>query len=306
MQSDCTSDSRLVLFSPSGQNFAKTFRPLATGLAKWRPLLRVGGIDCAVEENNPTCTDHNTTGYPTLKIYPGDHREGDSDPDKLLGGRTIPMLRHTIATFLANVERLPLLEPALASALLGKMAGAMAGGWPAADTYVVVEPEGSSLGKQMTLDLLHDEPEAVARLRSVLVPRPADPETNATDAPDVVAAIEQAEDLKVRLGVTTAFAVVLIPAGKSTEPKLLNAIGSDPTYDDFYKAVLHHVSPMRKELHAQEQAAKEARIAAEVAAAEEAKAIEVEVVADEKAKAMLEMTDQIGAADQVLLDLGLI
>ena len=70
-------------------------------------------------------------------------------------------------------------------------------------------------------------------LRSVLVPAMADPDSNVTGAPEVVAAIEQADELKVRLGVTTAFGVVLVPAGKLTEPKLLSATDKDPVYDEF-------------------------------------------------------------------------
>ena len=64
-----------------------------------------------------------------------------------------------------------------------------------------------------------------------------DPDSNVTESPEAAAAIEQAvgqaDDLKVRLGVTTAFAVVLIPAGKLTEPKLLSTTEKDPVYDAF-------------------------------------------------------------------------
>eukprot|EP00091_Calanus_sinicus_P000720 TRINITY_DN10655_c0_g1_i1.p1 TRINITY_DN10655_c0_g1~~TRINITY_DN10655_c0_g1_i1.p1 ORF type:complete len:149 (-),score=34.02 TRINITY_DN10655_c0_g1_i1:479-925(-) len=50
-------------------HFAPTFKEFAADVFAWRDVISVAAIDCAMEENMPTCREYEVMGYPSLKFF---------------------------------------------------------------------------------------------------------------------------------------------------------------------------------------------------------------------------------------------
>lgn len=62
------------------QNFAPSWKALATDLSEWKDLIAVAAIDCSNDDNNALCRNFEIMGYPTLKYFHENYQEA---PDKL-------------------------------------------------------------------------------------------------------------------------------------------------------------------------------------------------------------------------------
>jgi hypothetical protein len=60
---------------PSCERFAPYFRIVAKKVKRWRNMIRIGVIDCGIEQNNPACDEHGVTYVPTFKLYYAESKE---------------------------------------------------------------------------------------------------------------------------------------------------------------------------------------------------------------------------------------
>jgi len=58
-------------------HFAPVFKELAADVYEWRDVISVAAIDCAQEDNMPTCREYEIMGYPSLKFFAPSTPAGD-------------------------------------------------------------------------------------------------------------------------------------------------------------------------------------------------------------------------------------
>lgn len=58
------------------QRFAPSWKALATDVKGWEDLVRVGALDCSVDENAPICREYEIMGYPTLRYFHENYVKG--------------------------------------------------------------------------------------------------------------------------------------------------------------------------------------------------------------------------------------
>ena len=56
-------------------------------------MISVGAIDCAAEENMPTCREYEVMGYPTLKFFTPNTPTGDMGIERHSREKTVPAIK---------------------------------------------------------------------------------------------------------------------------------------------------------------------------------------------------------------------
>jgi len=59
------------------QRFAPVYDQFATDIYRWKSIISVAAMDCAVEANSPLCRKYEVQGYPTLKFFAPGTLDGD-------------------------------------------------------------------------------------------------------------------------------------------------------------------------------------------------------------------------------------
>lgn len=59
------------------QRFAATWKAVALNITSWRPIVQMGAIDCASDENNDVCRQYEIMRYPTMRYFPPHYASGE-------------------------------------------------------------------------------------------------------------------------------------------------------------------------------------------------------------------------------------
>jgi len=144
-------------------HFAPTFKELAADVYGWRSVISVGSIDCAMEENMPTCREYEVMGYPSIKFFSPATPAGDMGEERQSRDKTIPAIKRDMVVYLWDLlagrkgrvgwqgvgQHWPQLLPAKPS---GKsVPGLWEGG--AVLAVIIVEEVNSTLGSEVMLDI---------------------------------------------------------------------------------------------------------------------------------------------------------
>jgi len=85
-------------------HFAPTFKEFAADVYGWREVISVGAIDCAMEENMPTCREYEVMGYPTLKFFTPNTPTGDMGIERHNREKTVPAIKKDMIEFLTDLQ----------------------------------------------------------------------------------------------------------------------------------------------------------------------------------------------------------
>jgi len=132
-------------------HFAPTFKEFANDVYPWKKVISVAAIDCAMEENMPTCREYEVMGYPTLKFFTPNTPKGEMGTERASRIKTVPAIKKDIIDFITDLQKnksekagknWPLLVPEKVQDLkINSFA------------ILMVEEENSTLGSEVMLDL---------------------------------------------------------------------------------------------------------------------------------------------------------
>ncbi|XP_034255222.1 sulfhydryl oxidase 2-like isoform X2 [Thrips palmi] len=85
------------------QRYAPIWREFAADVAGWTSAVRIGVLDCVVEDNTPICRDYEIMHYPTVRFFTSHHQKGNygQEVDK---GKDAPEMRHILAGLLEKEQ----------------------------------------------------------------------------------------------------------------------------------------------------------------------------------------------------------
>ncbi|XP_063791900.1 sulfhydryl oxidase 2 [Pseudophryne corroboree] len=137
-------------------HYAPTWRLLASDLQDWDPVIKIGVLNCADEENTQICKDYGVQFYPTFRFFSaftkefaqGENYKADTD-------REVPTVRHVIIDYLqaSPVEHRPPALPSLQPISLSDVA-ALLHQTQNHYTAIIFESEESYVGREVMLDLI--------------------------------------------------------------------------------------------------------------------------------------------------------
>jgi len=85
-------------------HFAPTFKEFAADVFAWRDVISVAAIDCAMEENMPTCREYEVMGYPSLKFFTPNTPTGDMGVERHSREKTVPAIKKDMIDFLTDLQ----------------------------------------------------------------------------------------------------------------------------------------------------------------------------------------------------------
>lgn len=85
-------------------HFAPTYKEFAADVFGWKEVISVGAIDCAAEENMPTCREYEVMGYPTLKFFTPNTPTGDMGIERHSREKTVPAIKKDMIEFLTDLQ----------------------------------------------------------------------------------------------------------------------------------------------------------------------------------------------------------
>jgi len=139
-------------------HFAPTYKEFAADVFGWKDVISVGAIDCAAEENMPTCREYEVMGYPTLKFFTPNTPTGDMGIERHSREKTVPAIKKDMIEFLTDLQvkksdkagnNWPSLVPAKVEGL--KILNIWEGGPRVA--IILLEEENATMGSEVILDL---------------------------------------------------------------------------------------------------------------------------------------------------------
>ena len=81
-----------------------TIMKLHAYISAWRDVISVAAIDCAMEENMPTCREYEVMGYPILKFFTPNTPTGDMGVERLSREKTVPAIKKDMIEFLTELQ----------------------------------------------------------------------------------------------------------------------------------------------------------------------------------------------------------
>ncbi|XP_069951420.1 sulfhydryl oxidase 2 isoform X3 [Cherax quadricarinatus] len=117
-------------------NFAPTFKTFAQDLKDWEHTVKVGVLDCAVDENVPVCREHEVMGYPTIKLFAARASKGDVGTD-MQRSSTVDDMGRSVIDFLVDKQKAN--NGSLSWVNLQPFRGAAADAWSEVRDYGIVE-----------------------------------------------------------------------------------------------------------------------------------------------------------------------
>jgi len=86
-------------------HFAPTFKQLAADVNGWRDVMGIAAIDCAQEENMPTCREYEVMGYPTIKFFPPGTPAGNMGEERASRDKSVPAIKKDMVGFLKELQQ---------------------------------------------------------------------------------------------------------------------------------------------------------------------------------------------------------
>ncbi|XP_028936803.1 sulfhydryl oxidase 1 [Ornithorhynchus anatinus] len=144
--------------------FAPTWKALAGDVGDWKPVLTVGALDCADEDNVAACRDFEISGFPTVKFFKAFSRTPSAGEALSVAGASVQELREKLITALETHQGTwPPAWPSLEPARLEEINSFFTKN---RDQFLalIFEKKGSFVGREVTLDLSQYEGIAVRRV----------------------------------------------------------------------------------------------------------------------------------------------
>jgi len=140
-------------------HFAPTFKELAADVEPWASVIKVAAIDCAQEQNMPTCREYEVMGYPSIKFFKPGTPAGDMGQERKQNRpKTVVAIKQDALDFLKSVqvehpESAPPSWPPLIP--LGVKGLDIKGLWRegVARSILFVEGNNSYLGSEVLMDI---------------------------------------------------------------------------------------------------------------------------------------------------------
>ena len=135
-----------------------TIMKLHVYISAWRDVISVAAIDCAMEENMPTCREYEVMGYPSLKFFTPNTPTGDMGVERLSREKTVNAIKKDMIEFLTDLQikksekagrKWPSLVPAKVNGL------ELMNIWEKNPRIVIllIEEVNSTMGSEVILDL---------------------------------------------------------------------------------------------------------------------------------------------------------
>lgn len=145
------------------RNFAPTFKEFSREVVGWKDVIKIAAIDCGDPINNDQICKHaNITGFPTIKYYfpftvrgdTGYNRPSQEHTGEALIIDTVDFLELMIEEMVEINEKIAPYWPKLQALNVNSSEVGFSDIWPEnnEDTFVVIEREGSYIGKEMILN----------------------------------------------------------------------------------------------------------------------------------------------------------
>ncbi|KAM7011990.1 LOW QUALITY PROTEIN: sulfhydryl oxidase 1 [Tautogolabrus adspersus] len=147
-------------------NFSPYYKSLARDIHEWKPAVDLAALDCATEVNVKLCARFGVTGYPTIKFFHAYSDAGATGQPFGVAHRDVRRLRQKVIDKLETHEEpwppaCPPLEPISEAELVSFFETNNV-----QHLALIFEEPGSSIGREVTLDLLQFENVAVRRVLS--------------------------------------------------------------------------------------------------------------------------------------------
>ncbi|KAG0724309.1 Sulfhydryl oxidase 2 [Chionoecetes opilio] len=84
--------------------FAPTWKLFGRDVRDWEHTIKVGVLDCAVDENVPICREHDIMGYPTIKLFAARTTKGGTGSD-MPHVSTVKELNEAVIDFLVEKQK---------------------------------------------------------------------------------------------------------------------------------------------------------------------------------------------------------
>jgi len=86
-------------------HFAPTFKELANDVQEWSSVISVAAIDCALEQNMPTCREYEVMGYPSIKFFSPKTLAGEMGEERKQNrAKTVPAIKEDAVEFLKKLQ----------------------------------------------------------------------------------------------------------------------------------------------------------------------------------------------------------
>jgi len=85
-------------------HFAPTYKEFAADVFAWREVISVAAIDCAMDENMPTCREYEVMGYPSIKFFTPNTPTGDMGVERVSREKTVPAIKKDMIDFITDLE----------------------------------------------------------------------------------------------------------------------------------------------------------------------------------------------------------
>ena len=71
----------------------------------WKSMIRLAAIDCAQDENVPTCRNYEIMGYPSLKFFPPNASKSEQGELRESMSKEIPLMMSDMANYVENLSK---------------------------------------------------------------------------------------------------------------------------------------------------------------------------------------------------------
>lgn len=137
--------------------FAPKYKSLAAGLVPWKNIIRLGAIDCSVEENNEICRQFEVMAYPTIRYMHENYVKANANVgDRIEQAETEDQLKAALIHKMQSEQskgRLPL-APSFSIASYVSYQNVMKDVPNSVlYTFLVFENENSTIGSELALDI---------------------------------------------------------------------------------------------------------------------------------------------------------
>ncbi|XP_068228524.1 sulfhydryl oxidase 2-like isoform X2 [Palaemon carinicauda] len=134
--------------------FAPTWKLFGKDIRDWQHTIKVGVIDCSVDENNGICREYEVMGYPTMRLFAARTKKGDVGKDT--HSRTVEDLSKSVINFL--VEQQKANNGSSSWINLQPYQGQIANAWEevpqsAEHTVIIIDSGDSTVGRSVMMDL---------------------------------------------------------------------------------------------------------------------------------------------------------
>ncbi|XP_042879711.1 sulfhydryl oxidase 2-like isoform X2 [Penaeus japonicus] len=135
-------------------HFAPTWKLFAKDVRDWQHTIKVGVIDCSVDDAIPICREYEIMGYPSIKLFTARTSKGDIGTS--MSSRTVEEMGKSLVDFL--VEKQKANNGSESWVNLQPYQGSLPDIWKGVPdsvehVVVIVDHKGSYIGKSVILDL---------------------------------------------------------------------------------------------------------------------------------------------------------